>query len=542
MTAALDQVVSIWREVLAPAHVGPDTDFFECGGNSLNAAQIVARMAREIGRPVRVRAVFENPSPRKLTAALSGRAPARPAAAPDGSGDAAASPVVAAPLSSQQEALWFAHALNPAGSGRHCVTAVTLPGPLDPERLRAAPQQTVDGHEALRTSFTTADGLPAQVVAGRATADLRVRGRVSRDDLDRELAELSRTPFDVTRPPIIVWALFEDASSGRPILAQAEHLFLYDARSAGLILDQAATAYRGGRWPPAAAGYPAYARWQRDWLAGADAARQRARWASLLAGGHGVARFPRDGQRPKIFSHRGAAVTVPLDPGLTGRLTAAAGRLGVTPFSLLFTAFGLLISAQTSTSQLVVGTDHPNRPAPFQHTVGVFADTVGIPLPEWRGRAFAELARATAARLPDGRGDQAIPVAAIVRELGLRPQLDRNQLFQVAMSMDGRPGGPDFGPDFGRGPAGPAGFLTGGTRLDLDVTATPPAGPGPWQLRWRYYTEVLTAADVTALARQFEALTGLLIGQPGLPLSPDLIAIHTQPEGSGHDLHPERPN
>lgn len=43
------QVLDIWREVLARPDLGPDTDFFEAGGNSLAAAAVVDRVERRLG-------------------------------------------------------------------------------------------------------------------------------------------------------------------------------------------------------------------------------------------------------------------------------------------------------------------------------------------------------------------------------------------------------------------------------------------------------------------------------------------------------------
>jgi condensation domain-containing protein/phosphopantetheine binding protein len=536
MSEVLDQIISIWREVLAPAYVGPDTDFFDCGGNSLNAARIVARMARDVRLPVRVRTVFENPSPLKLAAALPGTAATDP-----GPGPIVAEPGDAAvvPMSSQQEAVWFMECLNPAGRGHNCVTTARLPEPLEPDRLRSALQHVVDRHEALRTCFSTVDGRPVQAVSDRAVADLRIRGRISGDELARELRELSEAPFDVARLPLIFWVLYEDAERGGSILAQVEHRFLYDAWSAWLVLDQAAQAYRGGAGtaePPA--GYRAFARWQRDWLAGADAARQRGYWANLLTGDHGVARFPHDERRPHIFSQHGETITAALGPRLTGTLPSASAALAATPFSIIFSAFGILIGSETKTSNLVIGTAYRNRQTPFEDTVGVLMNVLGIPFPEWEGITFRNVVRATSALLADGYDNQAIPFAAVARELRLRPQLSRNPLFQVCLSINE---GPGDCLDFGDGKACDIDFVAGGTRFDLDVVIAPPEDQRPWRMLWRYYAEVLTAAEVTSLAERFEALTGFLIEDPDLPLSRDLVAIHAQQPRESH-AGPGRPH
>ena len=518
MTDILAQIISIWREVLAPAHVGPDTDFFDCGGNSLNAARIVARLVRDTRRPVRVRTLFENPTPVKLAVALSGTAGtgAGPRDVVAESGESAL-----VPLSSQQEAIWFTECLNPAARCHSCVTTVRLPKPLEPGRLRSALQYVIDRNEALRTSISVADGEPVQMLSETAEADLRLRGRVGTDELARELRELSGTPFDVASPPLIFWVLYEDAVTGGSVLAQVEHHFVSDAWSARLILEQIAQAYRGpALGQEALVGYRAFARWQRRWLDGADAARQRDYWASLLAGDHGAVRFPHDERRPHVFSHRGATIRATLGPHLAGGLSMAATALAATPFSMMFAAFGILIGAETGTSALVVGTAYRNRQPPFERTVGVFANTLGIPVPRRAGRTFRDVVRDTSALLADGHDNQAIPLAAVARELRLRPQLSRNPLYQVCLSMNDCP---DRCLDFGDCEADGTDSISGGAKLDLDVVIVPSNGRHPWHMLWRYYTEILTAAEVTGLAGRYEALLSFLLGNPDLTLPEDLL-------------------
>jgi hypothetical protein len=517
MTEILARIISVWREVLAPAHVGPDTDFFDCGGNSLNAARVVARLARDTGRPVRVRTVFENPSPLRLAAALSGAA---------GTGaeprNVIAEPCDSAlvPLSSQQEAIWFTECLNPAARRHSCVTTVRLPKPLEPGRLQSALQHVVDRNEALRTSISVVGGKPAQILSETAEADLRVRGPVGADELAGELRDLSETPFDAASLPLIFWVLYEDAATGGSVLAQVEHHLLHDAWSAQLILEQIARAYRGaasGREAPVC--YRAFAEWQRRWLDGADAARQRDYWASLLAGDPGVVRFPHDERRPHVFSYRGATIRATLGPHLADGLRTAAVALAATPFSMMFAAFGALIGSETGTGTLVVGTTYRNRQPPFERTVGVFANTLGIPVPSWAGRTFRDVVRDTSALLAYGHDNQAIPLAAVARELRLRPQLSRNPLFQVCLSMNDCP---DRCLDFGDCEADCTDSISGGAKLDLDVVIVPSNGRHPWHMLWRYYTEILTAAEVTGLAGRYEALLSFLVGNPDLTLPEDL--------------------
>jgi len=58
--ARVDAVLAVWREVLERPDLGPDDNFFEFGGDSIRAIQIVSRLAKR-GLRADIRDVFQNP-------------------------------------------------------------------------------------------------------------------------------------------------------------------------------------------------------------------------------------------------------------------------------------------------------------------------------------------------------------------------------------------------------------------------------------------------------------------------------------------------
>jgi amino acid adenylation domain-containing protein len=75
------KLVSLWQDVLGLKRVGTHDGFFDIGGHSLRATQLVSRMRRELGVEIPLRAVFERPTIAKMAELLrqqktSGPAPA----------------------------------------------------------------------------------------------------------------------------------------------------------------------------------------------------------------------------------------------------------------------------------------------------------------------------------------------------------------------------------------------------------------------------------------------------------------------------------
>ena len=69
-TPLQEEVAAIWSEVLKVDAVGLDDRFFDLGGHSLAAAQIMARIAAKLGVELPLSAIFDHPSIRKLSALI----------------------------------------------------------------------------------------------------------------------------------------------------------------------------------------------------------------------------------------------------------------------------------------------------------------------------------------------------------------------------------------------------------------------------------------------------------------------------------------
>jgi len=64
------RLLHLWEEVLGAAPLGVDDDFFACGGHSLLAVRLAARIARATGRSVPLAALFRAPTVARLAAWL----------------------------------------------------------------------------------------------------------------------------------------------------------------------------------------------------------------------------------------------------------------------------------------------------------------------------------------------------------------------------------------------------------------------------------------------------------------------------------------
>ncbi|HKT05627.1 MAG TPA: amino acid adenylation domain-containing protein, partial [Rugosimonospora sp.] len=293
--------------VLGVGAVGAEDSFFELGGDSILAMQVVSRV-RDAGVTITPRDVFAARTPAAL-AALAGAdlAAAATAASPPDRPlvrlteeerlllEAAHQPdgrlLDVWPLTPLQQGLLF-HALYDAAGDAYTVQlALDLEGPLDPHALRTAAQALLDRHANLRVAFVV-DGVPepVQVVPDRAElpwrrVDLRgVAPEHQEERLDLVMADERGMAFDVTRAPLIRMALVVLAADRHRLLITNHHLLL-DGWSMPLLLDDLLTGYLAIRDGAAATPVvrPSY-RGYLAWLGEQDRTVALDAWRAELAG------------------------------------------------------------------------------------------------------------------------------------------------------------------------------------------------------------------------------------------------------------------
>lgn len=73
-------IARLWSEVLGGERIGVDDDFFELGGNSLIAVQLIALIRKELGVRLPMRSLFEEPTVAGVTSLIEQARATTPAA------------------------------------------------------------------------------------------------------------------------------------------------------------------------------------------------------------------------------------------------------------------------------------------------------------------------------------------------------------------------------------------------------------------------------------------------------------------------------
>lgn len=438
------KVASIWQAVLGRERVGIRDSFFDIGGHSLLAATVVSRLREELGIELTLRQLFEAPSVAELARIID----------TESGGEASQLPELVAfddgkpaPLSYDQQRLWYLDQLEPNQAVYNMPMALRLSGDLDVDTLRRAINEIVRRHEALRTTLVSGeDGVPVQQVAGMLEFELPLESLDVSADEDttsaarRSLEIASEKPFDLATGPLIRVRLLRLADREHLLFVVMHHA-ISDGRSLEIFLKEMSELYttpgktKSKPLTPLPVQYGDYARWQRDWLEGGELERQLEYWLEKFPTEPPVLDMPTDYSRPAVQVFRGAGIRFQLSPDLVASLERLGRAESATLFMVLLAAYKVLLSRYSGQDSITVGVPVANRPKPqLEPMIGMFVNTLVMNTDLAADSSFRETLKRVQSTCMDAYGHQDIPFERLVEAVNPTRDLSRTPLFQTLFS------------------------------------------------------------------------------------------------------------
>ena len=354
------------------------------------------------------------------------------------------------PLSFAQQRLWFLDQLDPGIPLYNVPTFVRFRGPLNLKALEKTFSEIVSRHKVFRTTFSTREGQPVQIIAPPSpqsftVVDLSELPSAERDNEAKRLADSEAVQrFDLSVGPLLRVRLVRLSPEDHIVLFTMHHI-ISDAWSMGVLLREVGSLYEAfvagqpSPLPPLTIQYVDYAVWQRERMKAEAFERQVEYWKKALAG-VSVLELPLDHPRASMQSYRGASVYMNLGPEITARLKELAQGEESTLFMILMAAWQVLLMRYTGQEDITVGSPVAGRTqADTERLIGFFinmlvlrTDLIGAPSFRQLIRRVREVALAAYAR-------QDVPFEKLVEELNPERDLRHTPLFQTVMVLQNTP-------------------------------------------------------------------------------------------------------
>ncbi|HJP94904.1 MAG TPA: amino acid adenylation domain-containing protein [Pyrinomonadaceae bacterium] len=517
-TAVEELVAGMWAEVLGLERVGVNDNFFDLGGHSLVAIQVISRVRETFQVELKLDKFFATPTVSALAKVI-----AAAQARGEESKTQRITPVgreLPLPLSYAQQRLWFIDQLEPGNPFYNIPSAIRLRGNLNVAALERSFNEIVRRHETLRSNFLSQEGQPVQVVAPARPLKLEVIDLQPLPEAERE-TEAHRLamadalcPFNLAHDALLRVTLLRLTDKEHVVLVTMHHI-VSDGWSMGLLIKEVAVCYatfsvgRPALLEPLPIQYGDFAVWQRDYLQGENLEQLLSYWRKQLAG-LPTLELPTDHQRPAIQSLRGAYQVSELPSELIASIDALSRKEGVSTFMMLLAVFNTLLYRYTGQTDIVVGTDAANRNrVETEGLIGFFLNHLVLRTDLSGEPTFLELLARVRGVSLGAFAHQDMPFDLLVKALKPKRDLSHTPLFQVLFVVQNAPM-PSF--ELPELSLSTLEADNGTTKFDLSLFITESAAG--LHAIWKYSADIFYPETIKRMADNFQKLLEAAVADP----------------------------
>lgn len=430
------------------------------------------------------------------------------------------------PLSFAQQRLWFLEQLEPGNPFYNQPAAVRLTGALNLAVLEQSFNEIIHRHEVLRTTFSTVEGQPVQVIAPTLALKLPVVDLQKLPDTDREKEVLrlatkeAQVPFNLVEGSLLRCTLLR-LDEAEYVLLFTMHHIISDGWSKGILIREIATLYEAfstGELSPLtelAIQYADFAAWQRKWLQGDVLQSQISYWKKQLEGAPSVLELPTDHPRSAVQTFQGASYSFELSVELSQALKKLSQQQGATLFMTLLAAFQTLLWRYTGQEDIVVGSPIANRNrVEIEGLIGFFVNTLVLRTNLASNPTFGELLTRVREVALGAYAHQDLPFEKLVDELQPQRSLSYTPLFQVMFTLQNAPMSALELPGLSLSLLASE---SGSTKFDLTLLMTETAQGLVGSLE--YNTNLFESSTISRMAEHLQTLVSGIVANPQQCLS-----------------------
>ncbi len=428
------KIAGIWQNFLGFRDPGIDDDFFELGGDSLNAGTIIARLHRELGVNIPLTEIFQHPTIRELAAYSEQAAQTGFSEIP------AVEKREYYPISSAQKRLFILHRFEVNSTAYNMPYILSLEEMPDRGKLEEVFRALTARHESLRTHFEFINEEAVQVIRSRTEIDISINV-VSRDTIRETLDPGERIellvqnfirPFDLAQAPLMRVGLIPGGAGIPHILMIDMHHIITDGSSQELLIRDFLLIYSGRELPVLRLQYKEYSQWQQSPRTQQVLKKQEEYWLKEFVEEVPVLDMPTDFPRPPVQSYEGSFLRFELQGEETKRLKEIAHSAGATLFMALSALYGIFLAKLSNQEDITLGTAVAGRRyAGLDKIVGMFVNTLALRNYPKPGKSFSRFLEETREKTIKAFENEDYKFEDLLDKLVVKRDMSRNPLFDA---------------------------------------------------------------------------------------------------------------
>lgn len=420
-------LLRIWQEVLTNNKtIGRNDNFFEIGGHSIKAMQIIGQINKTFDIGMEINELFKNPTIKKLSKhilrAQKGQFKEIEKALEKEYYE----------LSYNQRKLWTIYQIEPENTAYNMTGKIILRHSVNKEALKKALEKIISRHESLRTGFKVLNNKPVQFIEADTDInlieiDLSLYNEKTKE-YERELVfeEEKGFIFDISKSHLFRTTLVKLDEECYELLFNMHHI-VSDGWSIEILKREFLNLYEGYRnglkpdLPPINIQYKDFALWHNK-LINDDLMKAQAHeyWKNIFKEGIKEISLPYK-HSTNIEDNISSGYVCMLNNEAKDKIKELSVNNNITLFAAMFSTFNLLISKFSGQREISCGIPSAGRTHISTHnTVGFFVNSMILKSNIDYNESFSHLTNKINIRLLDVFKYQYYPLELVFQELKMR--------------------------------------------------------------------------------------------------------------------------
>ncbi len=422
------EICRIWQEVLDYPQVGIHDDFFSLGGNSILAMQLTYKISKLLKKSIPIHYIFEYKTIAALQEAIF-------------SADKIFNieQILSAkhPLSFAQERLFFIEKYENGTNAYNIPITLELADSININAFKESLQKIIERQEILKTIYKSTNGIYYQeVLPGHLTIQELV---LEEREFRPTLRDLINRIFDLENEwPIKVTLFYVEKK--KYALINIHHI-AFDGWSIELFKKELQAYYQNYitnsplNLPVLTIQYRDFANWERMYLQGKNLEAALTYWKRQLRGYENLS-IPTDKVRSQAINYDGCNFYFKIEKKLGNKLKKLAKQQGVTLYTVLLSAFYILLARHSGQNDIVIGTPAANRHLhQVEDLYGFFVNNLVIRENLNWSLSIIDFVKQLQRTMIASLQHQELPFKLLVEALQVEKDPSRHPIFQVAFSV-----------------------------------------------------------------------------------------------------------
>lgn len=427
----------IWTIILKNNQISEEDNFFEIGGHSLMANQVVNSINDIFKTKISFDTIYEYPTLKLLSKYIEEE---KENYQPENEMTEIEIPTIY-DLSAAQERIWLLSQFEEASIAYNTPFLVEVSGEISLESLKKALVHVVDSNESLRTVFfTDSEGKPKQNIVDIDQIDsiIKYNENLTEDEIKEKISENIQKAFDLEKGPLFYMELYKKSTDSHLLFINIHHI-ISDGWSMHVLLEQLFSYYISfcqGMSVPQIKGdsfYYKYIEQEKQYRISSKYLADKEYWAKKFEPYQHDFELMTDNKRPKVKTFSGSTEKIHFEKN---KLLKYCQKNGLSLFQLLYGVTNILLYKYTGKQDIVVGTSEAARESlDMEKEIGLFIKNLPLYSTVDSQKTVQEILSISKKNALQAFKHKSYPLSDLLQDLKIERDISKSPLFDVFIEL-----------------------------------------------------------------------------------------------------------